>query len=256
MTLTVVKIGGNVIDSPAELSAFLDDFAKIDEPKVLVHGGGKIATTIAGKLGIESQMVAGRRVTSPEMRDVAVMVYAGLINKRIVAGLQARGCNALGLSGADGMAVMAHKRPASPVDYGEVGDVDNVNGQTLNSLINLGFVPVYCAISCDAEGNLLNTNADTIATEVAQAGASIFKTKLIYCFEKRGVLADVKDEYSVIDIINNDNFEKLRDTGVISGGMLPKVTNALKAVTEYGVNEVIIKSSAELLHDSGTKVVK
>lgn len=254
--LTVVKIGGNVIDSPEALDAFLDDFSRLPSPKVLVHGGGKIATTFAARLGIESQMIEGRRVTSPEMRDVAVMVYAGLLNKRIVAALQARGCNAIGLSGADGFAVRAHRRAPVPVDYGEVGDVDGVNAATLGALLDGGFVPVFCAISCDAEGNLLNTNADTIAMEVAKAGATLYPTRLLYCFEKRGVLRDVEDEDSVIDVIDNGSFAALKSAGVISKGMLPKVMNALTAVNECGVSEVVIKSSSELLADTGTKIRK
>lgn len=251
--VNVVKIGGNVIDNPEALERFLDDFVKIPTLKILVHGGGKIATAMAGKLGVETQMIDGRRVTSPEMLDVALMVYAGLINKKIVAGLQKRGCNAIGLCGADGMTVEARKRAPLPIDYGQVGDVVAVNRWTIDKLLSAELTPVFCAISCDFDGNLLNTNADSIATEIARGIAELRDTRLTFCFEKRGVLADVDDPDSVIEYINRSNFNELKDSGVISAGMLPKVENALKAVAS-GVESVTIKSSAELLNESGTVV--
>lgn len=254
MKLTVVKIGGNVIDSTTRLDGFLDDFARLEGAKMLVHGGGKVATELASRLGVATEMIDGRRVTSSEMLDVAVMVYAGLINKKIVAGLQARGCNAVGLSGADGMAVKAHKRPATTVDYGFVGDVYDVNASLLTALLEAGMVPVFCAISCDSSGQLLNTNADTIAAAVTSAAASIAPATLVYCFEKPGVLRDVSDENSVIKTITPEDFDKYRAEGVIARGMLPKIENSLRSVRN-GVEKVIIKSSADLLNENTGTVI-
>lgn len=253
MKLAVVKIGGNVIDTDVALDAFLVDFAQLPGSKILVHGGGKIATTLASKLGIASEMIEGRRVTSPEMLDLAVMVYAGLLNKRIVAGLQARKCNAIGLSGADGMAIRAHKRSAIPIDYGMVGDVEEVNSSLLKMLIDDKIVPVFCAISCDENGNLLNTNADTIASSVALAASRFADVELVYCFEKPGVLRDVNDDKSVIKTIDSLTFNNLKQQGVIAKGMLPKISNSLEAVRE-GVRRVVIKSSDELLNETGTVI--
>lgn len=251
---TVVKIGGNVVDNPEALASFLDDFAAIPGPKVLIHGGGKIATKVAGALGIESVMIGGRRVTSPAMLDVAVMVYAGLTNKTIVAGLQARGCNAMGLSGADGHAITSRRRPATPVDYGCVGDIVSVNTVLVQSLLDSEIVPVFCAITCDAQGQLLNTNADSVAQAVATALAPLGRVKLVYCFEKAGILADIDNPLSVIRHITPQTASSLIDDGVIAGGMIPKVTEALRAVTEGGVGEVVIKSSTDLLLNTGTVI--
>lgn len=252
--INVVKIGGNVIDSPTAIDKFLSDFAGMQGRKVLVHGGGKLATSLASGLGIETCMVKGRRVTSPEMLDVCLMVYAGLINKRMVAGLSSRGCATIGLSGADGMVVKAVRRPKEPVDYGEVGDVVGVNARLLANLLDAGLTPVICAITCDAEGNLLNTNADTIASEVAVALSGLEKTTLTYCFEKRGVLRDVTDPDSVISEITEVTFPELKRGGVIADGMLPKIENSLGAVGR-GVNQVLIKCSEELTDmASGTHI--
>ncbi len=256
MNITVVKIGGNVIDSPVALAAFLSDFVKLKGQKILVHGGGKLATQLSDKLGVESKFVDGRRITSPAMLDIAVMTYAGLINKKIVAALQASGCNAIGLSGADGMAITAHKRQKDFIDYGEVGDVEAVNASMLKMLIQNEYTPVICAISCDTGGNLLNTNADTIASAVASAVASFADTSLIYCFEKRGVLLDMDDDDSVIARIDPDCFDELKSNGIIASGMIPKISNSLYAVTHGGVNKVIIKSSNELLLNTGTLICR
>lgn len=253
-TIKVVKIGGNVIDNEAELNAFLEEFAKLEGPKVLVHGGGKIATRLAGELGVETRMIEGRRVTSKEMLDIAVMVYAGLINKRVVAKLQASGVNAIGLCGADGACITSRRRQAKPVDYGEVGDVTEVNTDTLTALTDNGLTPVICAITADKDGNLLNTNADTVATETAKALSRVTPTELIYCFEKAGVLMDVEDESSVIESITPLTVKELIDKGIINSGMLPKVNNALNAVTGSCIKLVLIKSSKRLNDDSGTKI--
>ena len=204
--LSVVKIGGNVIDSPKELELFLSEFAAISGPKLLVHGGGKIATSVAEKLGVETHFIDGRRVTSPEMMDVALMVYAGLVNKKIVAMLGARNCPAIGLSGADGSTVISRRRPATPVDYGEVGDVDMVDGQLISRLIENGLTPVYCAVTVDNDGNLLNTNADTMAEELAIALGEFFDVRLFYCFEKKGVM----NGEDVIPVIDSELFEQLK----------------------------------------------
>lgn len=254
--ITVVKIGGNVIDNDEHLKSFLKDFAKIAGPKILVHGGGKLATRMATGLGIETMMVNGRRVTSPEMLEVAVMVYAGIINKRIVAALQAIGCDAIGLCGADMHCITSVKRPSTPIDYGEVGDVDTVNSHALKMLIDNGFTPVICAITADYEGNLLNTNADTIATCVAKAMSDEAMTRLIFCFEKDGVLADINNPNSVIRTITPDSVDELISGGIISDGMIPKVTNAIDAINSSRLDSIIIKSSSRLHDDSGTCISK
>lgn len=255
-SLKVVKIGGNVIDDPDNLQSFVKTFAGMPGRKILVHGGGKLAGSLASRLGIDSRMIGGRRVTSPEMLEVAVMVYSGLINKRIVAMLQSLGCNAIGLSGADGGAVIAHRRSAVPVDFGEVGDVEEVNGKMISSLVEHGMVPVMCAVTMDIHGNLLNTNADTIATEVACEMSRFFDTSLIYCFELDGVLLDIDNPGSVVTFIDRGIFENLKNVGKISGGMLPKIENALRAVETGGVGRVIIKNSDSLLKDSGSMIAR
>jgi len=256
MTVKVIKIGGNVIDSNEAMDSFLKDFATVDGPAILVHGGGKIATRIAGELGVETHMIEGRRITSKPMLDVAVMVYAGLVNKRIVARLQSLGVNAIGLCGADGHCITSRKRDATPVDYGEVGDVVGVDCTPLLSFIEAGMTPVICAITADGEGNLLNTNADTIAAEVATAISRHVGTELIFCFEKAGVLADVGDESTVIERITPGNVGRLIDDGIIVAGMLPKVKNALSTVTSSDVERVVIKSSSRLNDHSGTEITK
>lgn len=252
--INVIKIGGNVIDDDVKLDKFLDDFALVSGPKILVHGGGKIATRLAERLDVGTLMVNGRRVTSPAMLDIAVMVYAGLLNKRIVARLQARGVNAIGMCGADAGCITSRRRNPIPVDYGEVGDVVNVNAASITSLIDASMTPVICAITADNDGNLLNTNADTVATEVAMAVSHSRPTALTFCFEKNGVLRDIADPTSVIGHITPGNVQSLIDQGIISDGMLPKVNNALQAVTGSAIMNVTIKSSDNLNNDTGTIV--
>ena len=251
--LKVVKIGGNVVDNPAKLDAFLRDFASLEGPKVLVHGGGKIATTISKALGIETLMINGRRVTDAETLKVVTMVYAGLINKQIVASLQKIGCNALGLCGADGDCVPATKRKASSIDWGFVGDVDpkKINVSLLHSLLAKGITPVFCAITHDGNGSLLNTNADTMASSIAVALASEYYVRLIYCFEKDGVLSDPNDNDSLIPLITQNSYSQLLDEGKVVDGMIPKLDNAFLALRE-GVAEVIIKHADNLLNDRET----
>lgn len=255
--IKVIKIGGNVIDNPAALQAFVKDFAALPGRKILVHGGGKEATRLSARLGIETQMIDGRRVTDRATLDVVTMVYAGMINKRIVAMLQSEGSDAIGLSGADGNVIRASRRPAVPVDYGYVGDIhaDGVNPGVIAMLLDNGLTPVFCAINHDGCGELLNCNADSVASAVAVACSRIGLTSLTFCFEKPGVLANINDDNSVIQSISSDNYPALKSDGTISGGMLPKVDNAFKAISE-GVNSVTIKSSADLLADVGTTITK
>lgn len=254
--INVVKIGGNVIDNPDALAAFLDDFAVMPAPKVLVHGGGKEATRLSARLGIQTTMIEGRRVTDRETLDVVTMVYAGLINKRIVAMLQARGVNALGLCGADANLIPAKKRNPQPVDYGYVGDIDAANSEALGAFLNAGLTPVVCAITrCDEpeKGLLLNSNADSVACAVASAAAVIGPTVMHYCFEMPGVMVDVNDPTSIISEITPERFAELKNSGVVHSGMIPKITGAIKAC-QAGVSSVIIKSSAALNADRGTVV--
>jgi acetylglutamate kinase len=255
--ITVVKIGGNVIDNPEALAAFIDDFSKISGPKILIHGGGKEATRLSARLGIKTRMEGGRRVTDRETLDIVTMIYAGLINKRIVAMLQAAGCDAVGMCGADGNSITATRRKPAPVDYGYVGDIDPaaVNADLIGKLLDMHLTPVFCAINHDGKGGLLNCNADTVASSVATACSRIGSTDLIFCFEKAGVLRDINDGNSVIRNISPATYPALISEGIIDGGMLPKIDNALKAVGE-GVRSVTIKSSAGLLADSGTRISK
>jgi len=254
--LTVIKIGGNIVDNEQSLQAFLSTYAKIQGPKVLVHGGGKLATRLAAQLGIETQMVNGRRITDEQMLPVAVMVYAGLINKQITAQLQARNCDAIGISGADARLIQSHKRATSPVNYGFVGDIQStdVNIDRLKQLIDIGLCPVFSAITADREGQLLNTNADTIASNIAIALANTYQVSLVYCFERKGVLQNINDENSVISSIDKTSFAQLKQEGVIADGMLPKIENALAAINQ-GVNKVCIKQAEDLLDNTaGTTI--
>lgn len=259
--LWVIKIGGNIIDHPEGLSRFLDRFANLRGYKVLVHGGGKIATRLAADLGIEATLVAGRRITDEAMLRVVTMVYAGLTNKQLVAALQARQCNALGLSGADGNSIRAVKRPVNEIDYGFVGDIHpaSVDDDAISALIASGFVPVFSAITHDGQGQLLNTNADTIASALAVALSSRYDISLVYCFEKQGVLRNVEDENSVIPEIKAVEFEQLTASGVVADGMVPKLHNAFDAIAK-GVREVCIghADNLHLLHEQrfGTRMVK
>lgn len=244
-TLYVVKIGGNVVDDETALQQFLTDFSAIKGHKILVHGGGKVATQLARELGIEVNMVNGRRITGTKMLDVAVMVYAGLTNKSIVAKLQALRCNAIGLTGADAGSITAHKRTDPEIDYGFVGDIDSVNTTALKTLMETGLTPVMSAITHDGKGQLLNTNADTVAAKLATAFAGFYRVQLVYCFEKHGVLHNVEDETSVIPAINTHLYENLKAQGIIAKGMLPKLNNAFAAVNS-GVNTVLIGHSAQV----------
>ena len=239
MGLSIIKIGGNVIENKKELSKFLVAFSKIEGPKILVHGGGKLATQLGEKLGIESKLVNGRRITDAQSLELITMVYGGLVNKNIVAELQSMDCNAIGLSGADANVIKAHKRPVKEVDFGFVGDIENVNSESINTFLGGGFVPVFCAISHDKKGQLLNTNADTIASEIAIAMSKTHKTTLYYCFEKKGVLMDVNDDKSVVKHIDSETYKNLIEEGIIADGMLPKLENCFNALNKK-VNKVCI----------------
>jgi acetylglutamate kinase len=237
--LVIIKIGGNVVDNPSVLSKVLDDFAKIPQRKILVHGGGKIADVLLKKLNIEPQKIEGRRITDEDTLDVVTMVYAGLINKKIVAQLQARACNAMGLTGADLNAILAHKRTKGNIDYGFAGDIDAVNTEGVTALLDIAQTLVFAPITHDKNGQLLNTNADTIASTLAMRLSSKFKVTLKYVFEKKGVLSDVNDEDSVISNINFDAFQKGKSDGTFFEGMIPKLDNAFDAM-KNGVQSVVI----------------
>jgi acetylglutamate kinase len=244
-TVIVIKIGGNIIDDETKLSSFLKLFAGVKEKKILVHGGGKLATKLATDLGVEQQMVDGRRITDAETLKIVTMVYAGYINKNIVAQLQANGCNAIGLSGADGNLITAHKRKHATIDYGFVGDVDHVNASLLQNLLDHNMTIVAAPITQDGNGQLLNTNADTIAQELAKALGKLYEVKLIYSFEKTGVLLNVENEDSVIPVINPAYYEELKEKKLIFAGMLPKLDNAFSAL-QNGVKQVIIGKAEQL----------
>jgi len=258
--LTIVKIGGNVIDNSENLHYFLEDFSALEGDKILVHGGGKVATDLGVSMGVEAKMVDGRRVTDIHTLRIVTMAYAGLINKNIVAQLQARACNAIGLTGADGNTIKAVKRPVKTIDYGFVGDLDenSVAVGTIKSLLDAGLVPVFCAITHDGDTQLLNTNADTVASAIAVAMSEVYETTLMYCFEKKGVLRDVEDDNSLVPEIRMDEFESLQAQGVVSGGMIPKLHNAFEAI-KSGVREVYIGHADELLKpaaNKGTRLIK
>jgi acetylglutamate kinase len=237
--LSIVKIGGNVIENEIELDQFLLNFSKLEEPKILVHGGGKLATKLASQLGIESKMTNGRRITDGKSLEVITMVYGGLTNKNIVAKLQALGTNAIGLSGADGNSIQGHKRPVKEIDFGFVGDIDGINSELISTLLQSNLTPVFCAISHDGKGQLLNTNADTIASELAIGMSYKYHTTLYYCFEKKGVLSNVEDEESVIKHIDTHNYNDLLEQNIITDGMLPKMENCFYAL-QQNVDKVCI----------------
>jgi acetylglutamate kinase len=251
--LTIIKVGGKIVEEKETLDALLSDFSKIDGHKLLVHGGGRSATKLAADLGIESKMVNGRRITDAETLRVVTMVYGGLVNKNIVAGLQAYGVNALGLTGADMNVILSDKRPVKDVDYGFVGDVKAVNSDLLADLISRGVVPVMAPLTHDGKGNMLNTNADTIAGETAKALAKHFEVTLVFCFEKKGVLRDENDDESVIPEINREDFKRLTEEGVIQGGMIPKLENAFQSI-DAGVKKVIITKASNIHSGGGTTV--
>ncbi len=250
-TLKIIKIGGNIIDDAAALQQFLKEFATIDTPKILVHGGGKLATKLAEQMQVEVKMIDGRRVTDQVTLDIITMVYAGKINKNIVAQLQANKCNAIGFSGADGNTIVSDLRPSKPIDYGFAGDVKKVNTKTVELLLNNSVTPVFCAITHDEKGQLLNTNADTIASELAIGFASVYNTELYYCFEKNGVLEDVNNDASVIENINTETYKALVENGIIYEGMLPKLNNCFHAI-QHQVQKVCIGKS-DMLFNKNSK---
>lgn len=254
MKITIVKVGGAVVEDPAQLAVLLEGLRNIEGAKILVHGGGRRATKVAAELGIESHMVGGRRITDAQMLEVVTMVYGGLVNKNIVARLQSLGIDAIGLTGADMDVIRSHKRPLKDgVDFGFVGDVDCVNANRLKTLVDAGMTPVLAPLTHDGNGTMLNTNADTIASATARALARLYDVTLVYCFEKPGVLANPDDDLSVITTIRRDDFMRLTADGTISGGMLPKIENALDAV-EAGVKKVVI-TKADRLDHGGTTIL-
>lgn len=252
--LTIIKVGGKIVEEPETLARLLADFAKVEGRKLLVHGGGRSATKMAAQLSIETKMVDGRRITDEAMLEVVTMVYGGLVNKRIVAGLQASGVNAVGLTGADMNVVLSHKRPVKTVDYGWVGDVERVDADSIATLIDGGYCPVIAPLTHDGKGNMLNTNADTMAGEMAKAMAGRYDTTLMFCFEKAGVLRDENDDSSVIGEITPEVYAALKADGIVSGGMIPKLDNAFACV-EKGVSGVVI-TRADLIADrtAGTHI--
>lgn len=250
--LTIVKVGGAVVEDEQQLAQLLKDFTGIPGKKVLVHGGGRRATKVATALGIESKMVGGRRITDAAMLEVVTMVYGGLVNKNLVARLQAEGVNALGLTGADINVIRSHKRPIKDgVDFGFVGDVEHTDGQPLAMLIQQGITPVMAPLTHDGNGNILNTNADTIAAETAKSLAPYYDVTLVYCFEKKGVLLNPDDDDSVIPVVTNELFSQYKAQGIIAGGMIPKIENALAAV-DAGVMRVVITKATAIGTDEGT----
>lgn len=251
--LSIVKIGGNIVDNPEALESFLSDFHQLEGKKILVHGGGVMASKMAKELGIETKMVDGRRITDAETLKTVTMVYAGWINKSIVAALQKIGCNAIGLSGADANVIPSARRSPIPIDFGFVGDPDpdKINAEFIAQLAESGITPVFCAITHDENGSLLNTNADTIANTVAAAMSEKYNTTLYYCFEKEGVLRDIDDPKSIIPSLTKEEAEACKSEGIIAGGMIPKIDNSFKAI-EKGVSEVVILHARNLLKKEGT----
>lgn len=248
--LKVVKIGGKLIEDETRFQQFLTDFAKLQGPKMLVHGGGNLATDIALKLGHETKMIDGRRITDEAALKVIIMTYAGLINKTIVAKLQAFNCDAIGLCGADGQSIISRKRAVKEVDYGFVGDIEAINTGFISTFLEQGITPVFSAISCTKQGELLNTNGDSVAAEIAKAFSKTYETQLYYCFEKNGVLADTHDDASVIETMNKEQYRQLLQDKVISEGMLPKLHNCFEAL-ENGVTSVIL-GNADLFQEEST----
>lgn len=252
--ITIVKVGGKIVENPETLNQLLHDFSALSGKKVLVHGGGRTATDMASRLGIETHMVEGRRITDADMLRVVTMVYAGLVNKNVVARLQGCGVNALGLTGADMDVIRSHRRPLkNGIDYGFVGDVDHVDGERLSMLVEAGITPVMAPLTHNGQGDMLNTNADTIAAETAKALAAHYDVTLVYCFEHAGVLTNPDDEESVIPLITREKFELLKADGTVSGGMLPKIENSLAAV-EAGVKRVVITKANKIGTNQGTSI--
>lgn len=254
--LKIVKTGGKLIEDEDKFGQFLEDFSSLEGPKILVHGGGKMATEIATKLGYETKMLDGRRITDADSIKVITMVYGGLISKNIVAGLQKLGSNAIGLCGADGQSIVSVKRPVKEVDYGYVGDIEEVNSSFISALLEDGVVPVFSAISWSREGELLNTNADSIAAEIAKGMSRLYETELYYCFEKKGVLADAEDDESVIELVDTKKYQELLEKGIISDGMLPKLHNCFQAL-QAGVERIYLGDSRLLQKNTThTKITK
>ena len=251
--LTIIKVGGKIVENDESLQSLLKEFAKIEGFKILVHGGGRSATKMAEELGIESKMVDGRRITDKETLKVVTMVYAGLVNKNIVAKLQALNIDAIGLTGADMNIILSDKRPVKKIDYGFVGDVKEISAEKLFTLLKHDLVPVLAPLTHDGKGSMLNTNADTIAAETAKALSSSFEVDLVYCFEKAGVLMNENDESSVIQEIDKSKFTQLVKDGVINGGMIPKLENAFESI-ESGVKNVIITKAENIALGGGTKI--
>ncbi len=254
-SITIVKVGGAVVEDEQQLSRLLENFSSLESKKILVHGGGRKATKVASELGIESKMLNGRRITDEKMLEVVTMVYGGLVNKHVVACLQTYGMNAVGLTGADLDVIRSRRRPVKDgIDYGFVGDVEHVNANMLKLLLDAGITPVMAPLTHDGDGSMLNTNADTIASETAKALASLYDVTLVYSFEKKGVLSNPDDDDSVIPVITHETFEAYVTDGTISGGMIPKIHNALSAV-DKGVRQVIITLADDLEGKEGTKVI-
>ena len=249
--LTVVKVGGKIVEDSESLTVFLKDLAMIAGDKILIHGGGRSATAVAEKLGLETKMTEGRRITDAEMLKVVTMVYAGLVNKNIVAQLQKIGVDAIGLTGADMNLILSQKRPVKEIDYGYVGDIKTINVSVFLDLLNQNYLPIVAPLTHDGNGNLLNTNADTIAAEVAKSLAFDRNVRLIYCFEKRGVLSNEDDDESLIPVLDFELFQKYKNEGVIQGGMIPKLDNAFRAIAS-GVKEVIITRASDVNTRKGT----
>ena len=247
--LSIIKIGGNIIEDESSLHEFLKLFSNLTGKKILVHGGGKKATQMAAKLGIASTMVNGRRITDAATLKVITMVYGGLVNKNIIAKLQSLGINAIGLSGADGNTILSSKRPVKEIDYGFVGDVKNVDNQAIEVLINHDFTPVFCAITHDGNGQLLNTNADTITSQIAVSMSKNYETSIFYCFELNGVLEDINDKNSVIKHINSKSYSTLLSDGIIADGMLPKLENCFNAL-KNGVRAVFMGNTTILTKEN------
>jgi len=252
--LTIVKVGGAVLEDEASLSSFLDRFVAFTGLKILVHGGGRAATKLSEKLNVESKMVEGRRITDATALDIVTMVYGGLVNKKTVAALQAKGCNAAGFTGADMNLITAQKRPVQQIDYGFVGDISKVNYEALASILSLGITPVIAPLTHNGNGQLLNTNADTMASAIAVAMANIFSVSLIYCFEKPGVLSNPDDDKSVISVLKPESYQSFKDNGIIHSGMIPKIDNSFVAL-QKGVKQVIITSASSLDINTGTKIM-
>lgn len=259
--LFIIKIGGNVIDSEANLDSFLDDFSKIQSKKILVHGGGKIATAIGDKLNIQSKYIDGRRITDDETIDLVTMVYGGLVNKKIVSKLQSKKCNAIGITGADANLLPAEKRPVKEIDYGWVGDISvkSINTETWRLFLENGLTPVAAPLTHDSRGHILNTNADTIASVIAVSLSPIYEVKLIFCFEKNGVLLDINNESSIVQQLNCEKYKSLKESNKLFAGILPKIDNSFDAINK-GVKEVIIGNSSQLTSlisgKGGTKISK